>query len=309
MADKPSRGLVLYGDGLAHLISPSHTNLHSLAARGVCGFLSLPHSPHAETEDERVVRELAQLLDSHDAYISNNGEHAPTVECQQTSLLPTISERFMGLRTALLATNASVKRFGRKLGFTVFQFDELTNYLNESPQDVIISEIFKLLGFQEGRILETSQFDLVLLHVGHGEKENELEWVNNLVGGIIQTAQPGSEVGSRLHVSIIMSYGAVSNDEDPNLSMLISQKGINSNLSLLIPRQSYTMKGGNLLNNIRHHCPMLIAQWQEAVTRKDMVETFSFKEFKEHGANLAMPADRFLHEVAFKLWKAPKYGA
>ncbi|KAJ4965109.1 hypothetical protein NE237_016958 [Protea cynaroides] len=215
MADKPSRGLVLYGDGLAHLISPSHTNLHSLAAQGVCGFLSLPHSPHAETEDERVVRELAQLLDSNDAYISNDGERA--VECQQTSLLPTISERFMGLRAAILATNANVKCFGRKLGFTVFQIDELTNCLNGSPQDVIVSEILKLLGFEEGRILETSEFDLVLLHIGQGEKENDLEWVNDLVGGIIRTAQPGSEVGSRLHFSIIMSYGAVSNDEDSNL--------------------------------------------------------------------------------------------
>nr|CAB3445517.1 unnamed protein product [Digitaria exilis] len=28
-----------------------------------------------------------------------------------------------------------------------------------------------------------------------------------------------------------------------------------------------------------------------------------------HGGNLAMLAERFLHEVAFKLWKAPKYGA
>ena len=31
----------------------------------------------------------------------------------------------------------------------------------------------------------------------------------------------------------------------------------------------------------RHHCPILIAQWQYAVTRKDMVEAFSFKDFKE----------------------------
>ncbi|ONK74521.1 uncharacterized protein A4U43_C03F7230 [Asparagus officinalis] len=28
-----------------------------------------------------------------------------------------------------------------------------------------------------------------------------------------------------------------------------------------------------------------------------------------YGVNLAILADRFLHEVAFKLWKAPKYGA
>lgn len=30
---------------------------------------------------------------------------------------------------------------------------------------------------------------------------------------------------------------------------------------------------------------------------------------QQRGGNLAMLAERFLHEVAFKLWKAPKYGA
>ncbi|XP_042480547.1 uncharacterized protein LOC122061370 [Macadamia integrifolia] len=278
MADKPSRGLVLYGDGLVRLISPSHTNLHSLAARGICGFLSLPHPLHAETEDERVVRELAQLLDSDYSYINNDGECAPTIEYQKTSFSPTISEKFMGLRAAILTTNSNVKSFGRNLGFTVFEFNELTS---ESPHDVLVSEILKLLGFHEGRMLETSQFDLVFVHVGHVGKENELDWLNALVGGIMETAQPGSEVGSCLYFSVVMSYGTLSNDEDPNLTILVSHKDTNSSLSFLVPNQSYTMKGGNLLNNIRHHCPMLIAQWQEAVTRKDMVETFSFEEFKE----------------------------
>lgn len=45
MADKPSRGLVLYGDGLARFVDPTHTHLHSLASLACCGFLSLPHSP------------------------------------------------------------------------------------------------------------------------------------------------------------------------------------------------------------------------------------------------------------------------
>lgn len=31
----------------------------------------------------------------------------------------------------------------------------------------------------------------------------------------------------------------------------------------------------------RHYHPMLIAQWQYAVTRKDTAETFSFEDFKE----------------------------
>jgi hypothetical protein len=29
----------------------------------------------------------------------------------------------------------------------------------------------------------------------------------------------------------------------------------------------------------------------------------------QNGGNLTIPADRFLHEIAFKMWKAPKYGA
>lgn len=45
MADKPSRALVLYGDGLARFVGPAQTQLHSLASRALCGFLALPHSP------------------------------------------------------------------------------------------------------------------------------------------------------------------------------------------------------------------------------------------------------------------------
>ncbi|KNA18537.1 hypothetical protein SOVF_069830, partial [Spinacia oleracea] len=58
-----------------------------------------------------------------------------------------------------------------------------------------------------------------------------------------------------------------------------------------------------------HHSPILIAQWQHAVTRKDFAHEFSFIEFKENCGNLAIAANRFLHEIVFKIWKAPKYGA
>ncbi|KAF8388831.1 hypothetical protein HHK36_025511 [Tetracentron sinense] len=338
MADKPSRGLVLYGDGLVRFISPSHTHLHSLASRGSCGFLSLTNPPPSESKDERVVGELAQLLDAYDAYIKRNGENAATLECLKKPMVPTISERFvvmvfvrfgtadnrimfMGLRAAIFTNNMNVKSFGRNLGFTVLKFDDLSTNNHspgKPPQDVVVSELLKFLGFQGGKTLEANEFDLVFVHIGAGEKENdlkdkiignELDWINGLVGEIIQVTQPGSEIGSRLHFSLVMSYGAVSENDDSSLSTLISQKEKNFDISSIFPRQSFTMKGGNLLNNIRYHSPMLIAQWQEAVTRKDLAETFSFKEFKERGGNLTTPADRFLHEVAFKLWKAPKYGA
>lgn len=47
MADKPSRALVIYGDGFAPLVNQSHAGLHSLAAMGACGFLALRASPPA----------------------------------------------------------------------------------------------------------------------------------------------------------------------------------------------------------------------------------------------------------------------
>nr|XP_028962588.1 uncharacterized protein LOC114826468 isoform X2 [Malus domestica] len=259
MADKPSRALVLYGDGSARFVDPSHTHLHSLASKASCGFLSLPIASPSESEGERIVREFAVLLD---AYEEERGKK---------SVIP-ISESPAGA---------------------------------EQPVDFGASELLQLLGFQEGKAAESSQYDLVFVHVGAGE----VEYLNALVGGISQIDQPGSEVSSRLHLSVVLSYGKVSENEDTNLSVSIRRDDENSNLSKLVPRQSYTVKGENPREDVRDHCPMLIAQRQYAVTRKDMAETFSFKDFKERGGNLVIPADRFLHEVAFKLWKAPKYGA
>ncbi|KAM1894724.1 hypothetical protein ACFX13_043595 [Malus domestica] len=295
MADKPSRALVLYGDGSARFVDPSHTHLHSLASKASCGFLSLPIAPPSESEGERIVREFAVLLD---AYEEERGKK---------SVIP-ISERFMGMKAAIFTNNSSLKSFGTKLGLSVFQIDGFLKNSPagaEQPVDFGATELLQLLGFQEGKAAESSQYDLVFVHVGAGE----VEYLNALVGGISQIDQPGSEVSSRLHLSVVLSYGKVSENEDTNLSVSIRRDDENSNLSKLVPRQSYTVKGENPREDVRDHCPMLIAQRQYAVTRKDMAETFSFKDFKERGGNLVIPADRFLHEVAFKLWKAAKYGA
>ncbi|GAV69107.1 hypothetical protein CFOL_v3_12608 [Cephalotus follicularis] len=307
MADKPSRALMLCGDGLARFIEPSHSYIHinSLASNACCGFLSLPNAPPSETEDERIVREFAQLLDA----------------CDDTKAL--ISERFMGMRSAIITNNSSLKSFCGKVGLTVMHINEIIR-INHSlaqspvPVDAVACELLKLLGFEQGKALEESQFDIVFVHIGAGEKVNgendnatadDMESINDLIGNIMLIAQPGSEIGSRLHLSLVMSYGSISDNDDPKFSVLTIRSETSPDLSFLFPRQSYTMKGEISRNNVRHHCPMLISQWQYAVTRKDMVNTFTFEDFKEHGGNLVIPADRYLHEVAFKLWKAPKYGA
>ncbi|XP_044471648.1 uncharacterized protein LOC123200523 isoform X2 [Mangifera indica] len=306
MADKPSKALVLYGDGLARFVHSSHTHLHSFASKASCGFLTLPNAPPSESNDERSVREFAVLLDACQAYLDMIG-HTDELECQEKLVIPTLSDRFMGMKAALITNNSRLKSFGGKLGFTTMQLNELSG-ANDSLAglsiDVLAFELLKLLGFQDGKMVDSSQYDLVFVHIA-----DDVDYINSMVGSILQIAQPGSEVGSRLHVSVLMSYGCVSEADGSDLSVLISMDKKNSFLSKLIPRQSYTMKGENPRNDVRHHSPMLISQMQYAVTRKDMADKFSFKDFREHGCNLAIPADRFLYEVAFKLWKAPKYGA
>ncbi|KAF7139487.1 hypothetical protein RHSIM_Rhsim07G0142500 [Rhododendron simsii] len=312
MADKPSRGLVVYGDGLARYINESHTQLHSLASRASCGFLSLPNSPPSESEDVRIVREFAELLDASEAYHNTSGVDTAEIQYQKY-VVPSISDRFMGMRSAIITNNSSLITFGGKLGFKMLQWSDIIdnshpNY--ESPPDVVASKVLKLLGFQQGKTSEKSPFDLVFIHIGEGDKNGQKSTgnLNGLVGQIMHIEEQEHEISSRLHLSLVMSYGPVSEGDVPNYSVVGKDEN-NSNLSLLFPRQSYTVKGRNLRDNVRHYCPMLTAQWQNAVTRKDSVETFSFADFKEHGGLLTIPADRFLHEIAFKLWKAPKYGA
>ncbi|KAL4334716.1 hypothetical protein GQ457_07G045080 [Hibiscus cannabinus] len=321
MADKPSRGLILYGDGLARFIQPSHAHLHSLASIAKCGFLSLPNSPPSESEDDRIVREFAVLVDAFEA-LNKNGQFASESKSQNSSLIPSISERFMGMKAAVLSNNSSLKSFGEKLGFHVLNLNGLCGNSNApaaSSVDNLASELLSLLGFQQGKITESNQFDLVILHIGSGENLNVesdnasasgvVEFMNALLGAIMSMAKPGSEISSRLLLSLVTSYGYVSTADDPGLSIVSTKDEKNPHLSVLFPKQSYTMRGESPRNDVRHHSPMLLAQYQYAVTRKDMVETFSFEDFKQRSGDLTIPADRMLHEVAFKLWKAPKYGA
>lgn len=151
----------------------------------------------------------------------------------------------MGMRAAIVTNSPSVKCFGEKLGFTV---------LESQSSDLAANELLKLLGFQDGKTVDDDQFDLVFVHIGaymKGSTQNGIDYVNSLVGEILQVAQPGSEVASRLHLTLIMSNGAVTID-DPNLSLMSLHDVNNADLQSLFPRQSYTLKGVNPRNGIRY---------------------------------------------------------
>ncbi|CAD5196555.1 unnamed protein product [Musa acuminata subsp. malaccensis] len=329
MADKPSRALVIYGDGHAPLVASPHAHLHSFASRASCGFLSLraPPDPNGNSQNDRVIRELSQLLDAYDILFTCDTVKFyfyKSLGYKNNCLL--LNFRFMDLRAAILTTCPDVGSFAANLGFSVLQISELIGQTPTGVEPPEVSdnlirvfELLKLLGFSGGDVLEKYEFDLVILHIkpcdqlrdekGSTVIKTDTDFLNKLVGGVMHAAQPGSKIACRLHFSIILGYGTVS-DGDQNCSLILNSSAeTSSDVLLLRPHQSYTMKSGNILTDIRHHHPMLIAQWQEGVTRQDTANKFGFEEFKERGGNFAILADRFLHEVAFKLWKAPKYGA
>ena len=62
MADKPSKALVLYGDGLARVVDTSHTHIHSLASVASCGFLSLPHAPPGLSLFLSLIRQTVSVI-------------------------------------------------------------------------------------------------------------------------------------------------------------------------------------------------------------------------------------------------------
>ena len=84
----------------------------------------------------------------------------------------------MGLRAALITICPNVTSFARDLGFSVLEIDELiaqsdpsTKHLQEVPGEcAIASELLKLLGFSERRVLEKSEFDLVILRIKTSER-------------------------------------------------------------------------------------------------------------------------------------------
>ncbi|KAK1372569.1 hypothetical protein POM88_028762 [Heracleum sosnowskyi] len=183
-------------------------------------------------------REFAQLLDAGDC-LDLSGEGSRTkVNFEKMFSLKTLSDRFMGMRAALLTDTPSLTSFGGEVGFSVLQSRELFDRNDASAQlsyDVVAFDLLKLLGFQEGKILEPSQIRL--------------------------------------------------------------------DLSLLFPRQSYTVKGSTARTDVRPYCPILMAQWQSgvSVTRKDTVKNFLFQDFKEHCRNLTVPANRFLKLTRYNL--------
>eukprot|EP00897_Mesotaenium_endlicherianum_P001416 jgi/Mesen1/1301/ME000013S00796 len=158
-----------------------------------------------------------------------------------------------------------------------------------------------------------------------------LEWLSDVVAALRQksAAQPMETGRARSHMLcvLLLGYGRQGGREGasmaphslpgerrgtvgPGWEALQAAEGtLPHALAHLRPPQSYQMKANKLVPDVREHHPILAAYHLEAVTRRDAAGFLGVQECRKHGGNGAILANRFLHEVAFKLWRAPKYGA
>ncbi|KAL5211906.1 hypothetical protein ABZP36_022753 [Zizania latifolia] len=275
MADKPSRALVLYAAGHAALLPPASAgaggvggnHLDAFASLASCGFLSL-RSPPPSGGDEKnssTILQLAQLLDVYDdlypAKNAETGQETAQVDPQQLAV-PKLSERFMGLSAAMVTNCPLVSSFAVNLGFHVCSTEDFVSQSgssNVSKDAGIIAHSLRLLGFKDGNVQEASEFDLVFLHVamentnsklGKLGMKTDLNRFDKLVGAVMEAVPVSSAIASRIHVSVILSYGSAAENKN-EFSISNSSTDTDSDLNLLRPRQSYTMKAGNTLDDVR----------------------------------------------------------
>jgi len=149
---------------------------------------------------------------------------------------------------------------------------------------------------------------LVFLHVD-GRSGAEAAFLDELVGCVQDASTEGSLAYGRLFLVVVLGFGDLKGVPGESVPSFREEIELPSALAALRPRQSFTMKAGKPVEGIREDYPLLAVYNQVAVTRRDQVQHFLFEDFKKSAGNLVILVDRFLYEVAFKLWKAPKYGA
>jgi hypothetical protein len=294
MADKPARALVIYGDGIMPAVKAHHEHLHRLAASGSCGFLALRTLPPVSSlsEGEREVIELAQLLDVYDIYTEKARKEDSAGEIVEDGAFKSLAERFMGMKSTFVTNSKPALALSKRAGFSVNSLEE---FGVDSDASATASKALGLLGFNESK---ESPNELVFLHLDSksgSSAESGAEFLNSLVECVQESSKEGSLAYGRLFFVVVLGYGdaQASGESVPSLR---DETELPSALAALRPRQSYTMKAGKPVEGIREEYPLLAVYNQVAVTRRDEVQKFLFEDW-------------FLYEVAFKLWKAPKYGA
>jgi len=78
---------------------------------------------------------------------------------------------------------------------------------------------------------------------------------------------------------------------------------------IYIPLQSCMIKDGLPFSPLIPERHMLVSYHHLSTTRTDKIQNWNEDEIRYNAGNGTILIDRFMHEVAFKLGKLPKYGS
>jgi hypothetical protein len=74
------------------------------------------------------------------------------------------------------------------------------------------------------------------------------------------------------------------------------------------PKQSWQASGLHTVQ-VKLAQPLMVASYLRGVTRKDDVEQYLLQDMLDIGGQGCLLVDRIIHEIAYKVGRAPKFGA
>jgi len=183
----------------------------------------------------------------------------------------TFAKVYNGLEAALLSNSQEICTFGSKLGLS-------TEHVPSPSPSSIFDRITHSL----------PSYDLHVVHL-FGES---CTIANELVGKIMGTFDP-----EKLFLILVGGHG------DAVVPIHFSSR------PRITPTQSYMMKNGQPVTDLKLTSPLYAVYHSRGITRRDETNTFVEEELVNNGGSGRMLAEHFMKEVAFKLGRMPKYGA
>jgi len=285
------KSLILFGDGVLNDNGSKQRrkSLDQLVHDGCSGFLhlrSFPKDPH-----NRTLREISQLLGLYDSLYTAEGK--PKFDYSENSLkmspneqLPNFSKLY-GMKTHFLTTSKDVQNVFSHSGFSALS---LLQNLKDGAS--VAQHIANILYGEP--IIES-----VFLHVDTNGQD-----VDHILNIFDETVSWFQKNHGDLFIVLVSGFGDKETVEVGTL-----EKNVNGSLTHLIPIQSYKVKDGILLDNVRDTSPLLAVYHHLGLTRRDEAQYFEIEEIATRNGNGRILADAFIKEIGFKMGKLPKYGA
>eukprot|EP01024_Parvocaulis_polyphysoides_P015388 TRINITY_DN1670_c0_g1_i1.p2 TRINITY_DN1670_c0_g1~~TRINITY_DN1670_c0_g1_i1.p2 ORF type:complete len:365 (-),score=55.77 TRINITY_DN1670_c0_g1_i1:203-1297(-) len=329
--EPPPKCFIFFADGFIseNLLNANLTpHLNGIARGGSNGFLGV--RKNVEFKSENILKQLLGMMD-------RDGQLLPEEK------LVSLQDRFKGMKVSMVTQDENCAKIGKQVGCEIFCDFNFSNDKNQLVEPQKTSQfVLDKLGIKEktkdDENLSNGQqdeIDILILHFGENigveeTSDSKLQWTDEVFRILNQSKKFVTEVISILLLS--------SNDISPiseggqkkkllkkggekiqvGKPIQLKRKGQKHRTktydqnqyfpSIIRPRQSFEFLGLDEVE-IDEERVVLCVKKLQGVIRCDECSKVGYKECYEKGGDLAILIDRLFYEIAYKLARAPKYGA